>query len=56
MYDWLVHMPNKSWINKEDVYTLNTAFIYAMELYGLDFNINSFIKTLKEQQVEMRYK
>ena len=56
MYDWLVHMPTKSWINKEDVYALNTAFIYAMELYGFDFNTNSFIETIKEQQVEMRYK
>ncbi|NML55820.1 hypothetical protein [Chryseobacterium cheonjiense] len=56
IYDWLVHMPTKSWINKEDVYALNTAFIYAMELYGFDFNTNSFIETIKEQQVEMRLK
>lgn len=53
MYDWLVHLPRKSWINKEDVYALNTAFVYAMELYGYDFNTNSFIETLKEQQAEM---
>lgn len=45
MYDWLVHLPSKTWLSIEDVYALNTAFIAAMEYYNQDFESNSFIKT-----------
>lgn len=50
MYDWLVHLVEKTWITREDIYALNTAIIYAMEAYGISFSNNlSFIKTFIEQ-------
>ena len=56
MYDWLVHLPTKSWTTEKDIYALNTAFIYAIEYYGLDFNTCSFVETLIEQKRELGYK
>lgn len=56
MYDWLLHTASKTWITKADIYTLNTAFIYAIEYFGLDYNTGSFIETLKEQQYEIMNK
>jgi hypothetical protein len=51
MYDFLVHLPEKAWIKKADVYTLNTALIYALEYFKIGFNTNlSFVETLNEQQ------
>lgn len=54
MYDWLVHMPTKTWVSTEDVYTLNTIFIFAMEHFGKDFTSNSFVETLRVQRIEMQ--
>lgn len=56
MYDWLVHFPTKTWVKELDVYTLNTAFIYALEYYGLDFKTCSFVETIIEQQKELSLK
>lgn len=53
MYNWLLHTASKTWITKTDVYTLNTAFIYAIEYFGLEYNTGSFMETLKEQQYEI---
>jgi len=54
MYDWLIHLTEKSWITNQDIYTLNTAFIYAIESWGLNFNDGSWVKTLTEQQKHLR--
>lgn len=56
MYDWLVHIPTKTWATEADIYTLNTAFIYAIAHYGLDFTTCSFVETLIEQQKELKDK
>lgn len=53
MYDWLVHLPTKTWLSTEDIYAFNSAFIYAIELYGLNFSQNSFMETFKQQQKEI---
>lgn len=51
MYDWLVHMQGKDWITKEDLYALNTAFVFALEYFKIGFPSNiSFVDTFKEQQ------
>ena len=50
MYDWLVHLPEKTWLTEADIYALNTAFIYAIEYFGLNFKTGSFVLTLIEQQ------
>jgi hypothetical protein len=55
MYDWLVHLPEKTWLTETDVYSLNTALIYAIELSGRGFPSNlSFVETFKEQQKLLR--
>ncbi len=52
MYDWLVHIPTKSWATEADIYTLNSAFVYAIAHYGFDFTKKSFVETLIEQRKE----
>lgn len=57
MYDWLVHLPAKTWVSTEDVYSLNTALIFALEHFGIGFSPDrSFVDTFVEQQKEMRDK
>ncbi len=57
MYDWLIHLCEKSWITDEDIYALNTAFIYAIEKYKLGFSDKlSFVKTFTEQQRQLQQK
>lgn len=29
LYDWVVHIPPKTWLNRQDVYDLNNAFLHA---------------------------
>ncbi len=50
MYDWLVHIPEKAWCAKADVYTLNTAFVYAQTAWGIGQDPKiSFVDTFVEQ-------
>jgi hypothetical protein len=56
MYDWLVHLPEKSWLDVEDIFTLNTAFIYAINYFELDLNQISFVETIIEQQKQLNLK
>ena len=51
MFDWLIHMASKTWLKKEDVYALNTAFIFAIEAFNFKIPKDvSWIKTLKLQE------
>jgi len=51
IFDWLVHMPTKSWCTREDIYALNTAFFYAIEAYGISYSSDiSFVKTIVMQE------
>ena len=57
MYDWLVHMVEKTWLKREDIYALNTALIYSLEYFGIGFPSNiSFVKTFEEQKKELKKK
>lgn len=57
MYDWLVHMVEKTWLAEADIYALNTAIIYAIELSGQEFPRQlSFVDTFREQQDLIRRK
>ena len=57
MYDWLIHLCEKSWLKEADIYALNTAFIYAIEKYKLGFTDKlSFVKTFTEQQRQLSKK
>lgn len=55
-YDWLVHMPQKTWLTREDIYALNTAYIYAMEKFGVPFDRLSFVSTFHEQEQDLKRK
>ncbi len=57
MYDWLVHLVEKTWLKREDIYALNTALVYALEYFGIGFIEGiSFVKTFEEQNKELREK
>lgn len=57
MYDFLVHLVEKTWITEKDIYALNTAFVFALEHFGIGFNTGlSFVKTFIEQQRELQDK
>ena len=43
MYDFLVHLTEKTWLTDEDLYSLNTAFVYAMEYFNYPFNQVCFV-------------
>jgi len=50
MFDWLVHLPTKAWCSKEDIFALNSAFLYAIETFELECPDDiSFAKTMIEQ-------
>lgn len=55
-YDWLIHLAGKTWLSVEDIYALNTAYIYAIDYFELDFNKVSFVDTIKIQQAILRDK
>ena len=52
MYNWLIHFAKKSssFITEEDIYSLNTSFIIAINKFGLDLNMETFVETVIEQQ------
>jgi hypothetical protein len=52
-YDWLVHLTEKSWLTRTDIYALNSAFIYAISYFELDLSSNSFVKTFIEQEKQL---
>lgn len=57
MFDWLVHMPEKTWMTREDSYSLNTAIIYAMEAFNISKPDNlSFVETIIEQEAILNRK
>ena len=55
-YDWLIHLTEKNWLTRTDIYALNSAFIYAIYSFQLDINSNSFVKTFKEQEKELKFR
>jgi len=55
IYDWLVHMVEKPWITRNDIYALNTAFIFALEYYGIGFTEDrSLVETLTVQNRRLK--
>lgn len=57
MYDWLLHLTEKTWLTRDDIYALNSAFIYALDHFGVGFNPEiSFAATLTEQDRLMKEK
>lgn len=55
IYDWLIHLVEKSWLTEADIYALNTAFLFGMEyLYPNAGSIVSFTKTFLLQQDRLK--
>lgn len=54
-YDWLIHLTEKNWLTRTDIYALNSAFVYAISFFKLDLNSNSFVKTFIEQEKQLMY-
>ena len=54
-YDWLVHLTEKNWLTRSDIYALNSAFVYAISVFNLDLDSNSFVKTFVEQEKELKF-
>lgn len=50
IYDWLSHPTTKQWINENDIYALNTAYVFAMEYFKINFHVGSFVDTFIAQQ------
>ena len=55
MYDWLLHITEKNWLSENDIYALNTAYIFALEYFEIGFPENfSFVETFIIQQEQMK--
>jgi len=54
MYDWLIHMVEKPWLTREDIYALNTAFVFALEYFDIGFLEDiSFVETFEIQNEDL---
>ncbi len=52
LYKWLVLATDQEWLNEEDLYDLNYAFMFAAGAYPENFNYERFDNTM-EYQFEM---
>jgi hypothetical protein len=53
LYQWLVDMAADLRLSSEDIYSLNTAFFYCLDLYRSELEIPNYVllaETLKAQQ------
>lgn len=49
-YEWLLHIPPKTWLDEYDVQNLNEAFIYAAERFGYQLDQKILDDTLELQK------
>ncbi|MBX2959168.1 MAG: hypothetical protein KF732_04355 [Flavobacteriales bacterium] len=50
MYDWLLHLAEKNILKEEDIYSLNTAFMYATDYFHFSVSPFCFSRAITEQQ------
>ena len=53
LYQWLIDIAADTRFTREDIYSLNTAFFYALDIFKHEVNIPAYAliaETLKEQQ------
>lgn len=48
-YDWILLATNEEWIDQDDLYDLNFAFVYAAAKWNQEFSYQIFDATLEEQ-------
>ena len=53
LYQWLIEIARDKRLTSEDVYSLNTAFFYALDMFKTELDIPNYVliaETLKAQQ------
>lgn len=53
LYQWLIDIAADSRLTNEDIYSLNTAFFYALDMFSTELDIPAYVlvaETLKAQQ------
>jgi len=48
-YEWIMRATDMHWLEEDDLYDLNYAFVYAAARFGLNFSYETFDDTLEEQ-------
>ena len=48
-YDWILLATDEDWLDQDDLYDLNFAFVYATATWGQEFSYQTFDATLEEQ-------
>ena len=48
-YDWILKATEEEWLEQDDLYDFNFAFVYATAKWGQDFSYETFDATLEEQ-------
>lgn len=49
-YEWLLHIPEKTWLNREDVLDLNKAFKFAAINYNVEIDEKIYDETMDAQK------
>jgi len=53
LYQWLVEIAGDARLSTEDIYSLNTAFFYSLDMFRTELDIPNYVlvaETLKAQQ------
>ncbi|HWB62553.1 MAG TPA: hypothetical protein VG603_03510 [Chitinophagales bacterium] len=53
LYEWLIEIARDERLTSEDIYSLNTAFFYSLDLFRTELDIPNYVlvaETLKAQQ------
>lgn len=56
LYQWLIEITHDVHLTSEDIYSLNTAFFYCLDMFRTDLDIPNYVliaETLKSQQEAM---
>lgn len=53
VWDWLIHLTDKTWINKENVKDLNTAFFFCQDYFKENKPVNSpYVSTAQTLNIQ----
>ncbi len=48
-YDWILKATEEEWLEQDDLYDFNFAFVFAAAKWGHEFSYETFDATLEEQ-------
>ena len=56
-FDWLTHVPIKTWMTREDTYALNTALLYVLAKHNIQLTKTMYLtNALREQDETLKSK